>query len=65
MNTASLTIKNTLKKLRDRFAHSRGRTYIIKNMQAIDWISDSLISAGANIVKDKSSNSYTHEENSI
>lgn len=58
---------NTLnwKKVKDKLLGSRGRKYIIKNMQAIDWISDTLISAGVNIIKNKTTNSYTHEKNSI
>jgi hypothetical protein len=59
---------NTLnwKKVKDRLLGSRGRGYIIKNMQAIDWISDTLISAGVNIIKNKTTtNTYTHEKNSI
>ena len=66
MNTTLLTLGNALQKMKDRFARSKGRKYIVRNMQAIDWISDSLISAGANIIKsDKSTNSFNHEKNSI
>lgn len=48
-------MNNTLnwKKVKDKLLGSRGRKYIIKNMQAIDWISDTLISAGVNIIKNK------------
>lgn len=56
----------TLKKIKDKLLGSRGRKYIVKNLQAIDWISDSLISAGENIIKSgKTTNSYRHEKNSI
>lgn len=52
--------------MKEKLAGSKGRTYIIKNIQAIDWISDTLISAGENIIKsNKSTNPYTHEKNSI
>jgi hypothetical protein len=36
-----------------------------KNRQAIDWISDTLISAGVYIIKSDKTNSYNHEKNSI
>jgi hypothetical protein len=36
-----------------------------KNRQAIDWISDTLISAGVYIIKSDKTNSYSHEKNSI
>ncbi len=55
-----------LKRVKERLLKSRSRRYIKKNMQAIDWISDSLISAGVNIIKNnKTTNSYRHEKNSI
>jgi hypothetical protein len=66
MDTVLFTFQNTLKKMKERYSRSRGRKYIVRNMQAIDWISDSLISAGANIIKsDTSTNSFNHEKNSI
>jgi|1185.fasta_scaffold679754_2 hypothetical protein len=56
----------TVKKLKDKLLGGRGRKYIIRNLQAIDWISDSLISAGENIIKSsKTTKSYRHEKNSI
>ena len=55
-----------LKKIKDKLLGSRGRKYMIQNLQAIDWISDSLISAGENIIKSsQTTNSYGHEKNSI
>lgn len=36
-----------------------------KNKQAIDWISDTLISAGVFIIKSDKTNTYSHEKNSI
>lgn len=36
-----------------------------KNRHAIDWISDTLISAGVYIIKSDKTNSYSHEKNSI
>lgn len=56
MHTELFTVRDVLKKMTDRFARSRGRKYIVKNMQAIDWISDSLISAGVNIIKSDKTN---------
>jgi len=44
------------KTVKDKLLGGRGRKYIIKNMQAIDWISDTLISAGVNIIKSKQNN---------
>jgi hypothetical protein len=43
-----------LKQIKNCFLRSKGRKYLVKNMQAIDWISDSLISAGENIIKSSS-----------
>jgi len=55
-----------LKKIKDALVGNRSRKYMIKNLQAIDWISDSLISAGENIIKSsQTTNSYRHEKNSI
>ncbi|HRG38231.1 MAG TPA: hypothetical protein PK289_06860 [Bacteroidia bacterium] len=55
-----------MKKIKDKLIGHRSRKYIVKNMQAIDWISDSLISAGENIIKSsQTTNSYRHEKNSI
>jgi hypothetical protein len=56
-----------LKQIKSYFLRSKGRKYLVKNMQAIDWISDSLISAGENIIKSShnTTNTYRHEKNSI
>lgn len=61
-----MNITFAIKKLKHKWSGGRSRKYIIKNMQAIDWISDSLISAGENFIKSsKTTNSYRHEKNSI
>jgi hypothetical protein len=64
MNTFKL--KHSLKKGLAKIIGSRiAKKHHFKNRQAIDWISDTLISAGVFIIKSDKTNTYSHEKNSI
>jgi hypothetical protein len=65
MNTLS-KVKHSFKKgLMKMIGGKTEKKNRFKNRQAIDWISDTLISAGVYIIKSDKTNSYSHEKNSI